>query len=316
MTALWRRWYQSWLARRVPPATDVVLDQRRIFIFPNRQGLAFLILALLLFVGGINYQNNLLMGFSFLLFAIFCIAIWHTFRNLSGLRIRVVDMRPAYATHRGHITLHLLASRPHLSVRLWWLTDARVEVSLDAGEEVRLDVPVLLEKRGWNRPGRLQVESVFPLGLIRTWSLPDMASACLAWPLPLPGGECPASGEQDKQGQKEQGAGNDDFAGLKDYVTGDSLRRIDWKTFARSHGLYVRHFSDPAEGKRLLEWERLPGMHVEEKLSRLCYWAQQLERAGEPWGLVLPDLTIAPATGAAHLRNVLDALGRFGETAP
>lgn len=316
MTAPWQRWYQAWLARRVPPAKAVTLDQRRIFIFPNRQGLAFLILALMLFVGGINYQNNLVLGFSFLLFALFCVAIWHTFRNLAGLHIRVVDMHPACAGHQGHITLHLLAGRPHLSLRLWWLPAAQVEVSLAAGEELRVEVPVKLQKRGWNRPGRLQVESVFPLGLIRTWSLPDMDSACLAWPAPLPGGECPASGDQDKQGQKEQGAGNDDFAGLKEYVAGDNLHRIDWKTYARGHGLHVRHFTDPAEGKRLLEWERLPGMAVEERLSRLCYWARELERAGEPWGIVLPDAGVAPALGAAHLREVLDLLGRFGEVAP
>lgn len=316
MQPIWRRWYQSWLARRVPPLNDVTLDQRRIFIFPSRYGFFFLLLALLLFIGGINYQNNLVMGFSFLLFAIFCIAIWDTFRNLSGLRIRVAGMEPNFAGAQGQITLHLLAAHAHASIQLYWQADNAESLSLNVGEETRVSLVVPLARRGYNRPPRLTVESRYPLGLLRTWSLPDMDCVCLAWPVPLPGGDCPASGAEDEKGQKESGQGSDDFAGLRDYLPGDSLHRIDWKAFARGLGLNVRHFTDPAEGRRMLEWDRLPGMPVEQRLSRLAYWAQQLELAGQPWGLVLPQAQLAPSRGQAHLEQALTLLGQFGEKTP
>lgn len=316
MQPVWRRWYQGWLARRLPPAKDVTLSQRRVFIFPTRYGFFFLLLALLLFIGGINYQNNLVMGFSFLLFSIFCIAIWDTFRNLSGLRLQVAGMTPAFAGGQGRIRLHLTARQRHAALRLFWQPDGAESVSLDAGEEAWVELAVPLVRRGYNRPGRLHVESRYPLGLLRTWSLLDMDCACLAWPQPLPGGDCPASGSQEKQGQKESGQGSDDFAGLRDYLPGDSLHRIDWKAFARGLGLNVRHFTDPADGRQLLEWDRLPGMAVEQRLSRLCYWAQQLEQAGLPWGLVLPDAHLDAGRGQAHLEQALNLLGQFGEVAP
>src|SRR5690606_27975345 len=61
------RW-QRWLARRIPRARAVTLDQRRIFIFPTPAGLAFLGLLALLLLVAINYQNNLAFALVFFLF--------------------------------------------------------------------------------------------------------------------------------------------------------------------------------------------------------------------------------------------------------
>ena len=43
-----RRHFGRWLARRIPPARSVTLDQRRIFIFPSLPGLFFALLLLLI----------------------------------------------------------------------------------------------------------------------------------------------------------------------------------------------------------------------------------------------------------------------------
>ena len=42
-----RRW-REWINRRIPPARQVTLDQRRIFIFPSRTGLFFMLVMLLM----------------------------------------------------------------------------------------------------------------------------------------------------------------------------------------------------------------------------------------------------------------------------
>ncbi|HET8729936.1 MAG TPA: hypothetical protein VFM34_02355, partial [Moraxellaceae bacterium] len=72
-----KRW-QSWLNRRIPRRTEVVLDQRRIFIFLTRQGGLAGVLVSALFVGGLNYANNLLLATSFFLSSLFVITIHHT----------------------------------------------------------------------------------------------------------------------------------------------------------------------------------------------------------------------------------------------
>ena len=47
-----------WLARRIPAGKEVTLDQRRIFIFPTRAGVLYVLLVVLLLLTAINYQNN------------------------------------------------------------------------------------------------------------------------------------------------------------------------------------------------------------------------------------------------------------------
>jgi uncharacterized protein (DUF58 family) len=140
-------------------------------------------------------------------------------------------------------------------------------VSVGANEQQSLWLSVALKHRGRQSPGRLRLETRYPLGLLRSWSLIDLDHLCLAWPKPLPGGECPASGGDDDAGLQHQRSGSEEFEGLRSYVPGDSLRLVDWKSYARGRGLNTKQFSDPAEGRLWLEWERLAGLDPESRLQ-------------------------------------------------
>lgn len=310
-----RGWYREWLRRRIPAARQVTLDQRRIFIFPTRYGFLFLTVAAGLFVGGINYENNLIMGLSFLLTSLFIVTILHTFRNLSGVTLRAGAEDPGYAGGEGALEVVLTTGdrRWHRSLWLNWPKAEKAEVSVEPGHEQSLWLRVSLPRRGRIRPGRLRIETAYPLGLLRAWSLVDLDHWCLAWPAPLAGGECPATGGDERRGRREQPHGSDDFQGLRRYVPGDSLRLVDWKAFARGQGLNTKHFADPAEGRRWLEWDRLEGVDPETRLRRLAWWVLQLDRENRPYGLRLPSGNWSPDRGPQHRRELLDALALYGE---
>ena len=305
--------WQRWLQRRIPPSRKVTLDQRRIFIFPTGYGFLFLLIAALLFIGGINYENNLLLGFSFLLVGLFLIAILHTFRNLAGVTLVAGGMRAGCAGACGALEVRLQGgTHAHRSLWLRWPGAVAEEVSVEAGEQQALWLSVGLSQRGRQHPGRLRLETRYPLGLLRSWSLIDLDHPCLAWPKPLPGGECPASGGEDDSGQQQQRGGSEEFEGLRSYVAGDSLRMVDWKSYARGRGLNTKQFSDPAEGRLWLEWQRLVGLDPESRYSRLCYWVLKLDRAGERYGLILPDGVLEPDSGPLQREQALDMLALSG----
>jgi uncharacterized protein (DUF58 family) len=305
--------YQRWLERRIPPARTVTLDQRRIFILPTGYGFLFIGIAALLFIGGINYENNLLMAFSFLLVSVFLMAILHTFRNLAGLKLVAGSMRPGFAGARGALEVRVNAQgRPHRSLWLHWPGAPAEEVSVEAGHEQSLWLSVALKHRGRQHPGRLRVESRYPLGLLRTWSLVDLDHLCLAWPKPLPGGECPASGGDEDSGKQQHDAGSEDFEGLRNYTAGDSLKLVDWKSYARGRGLNTKLFSDPVEGRLWLEWDLLAGLDPESRYSRLCYWVLQMDHLGLRYGLRLPDGALSPGQGAMHREQALELLALAG----
>ena len=106
-TSWWRQRYERWLKRRIPAARSVTLDQRRIFIFPSRIGLFFLVVLAVMLIAAINYQNNMAFALVFFLFSLFIIAILHTFSNLSGLCIEAMHGYPTFAGEVAEFELAL-----------------------------------------------------------------------------------------------------------------------------------------------------------------------------------------------------------------
>lgn len=316
MVAALRTAYRRWLARRMPGARQQRLNQRRIFILPTGYGLFFLAIAAALFLGGINYENNLIMALAFLMASLFMIAILHTFRNLSGLVLRAGQQSPGFAGGEGALEIVLHAGDRHAHTGLWlhYPGVPAEEVSVAPGEEKSLWLTVRLRRRGFNAPGRLRVESRYPLGLLRAWSVLDMAHSCLGWPRPVPSDVCPAGGGEERSGEhRARQRGSEDFQGLRGYQPGDSPRQVDWKAYAGGRGLFTKDFSDPQEGWLWLEWERMSGLDTETRLSRLAWWVLALEQHQQRYGLRLPEGELAPGSGADQQRQALDRLGRHGE---
>ena len=65
ITRRWGAFYDRWLRRRLPPSDRIILEQRRLFIFPTRRGFFFMLTLLVMLLTAINYQNNLVYGVTF-----------------------------------------------------------------------------------------------------------------------------------------------------------------------------------------------------------------------------------------------------------
>jgi uncharacterized protein (DUF58 family) len=156
---------------------------------------------------------------------------------------------------------------------------------------------------------RLRISSSFPLGLFRAWSYVELDLECIVYPRPE-GGEVPQppAREGDEEGLRSD-RGTDDFAGLRKYHPGDSLRHVAWKAVARGQPLLTKQFDGHAAGTLWLSWEDTPPfMRAEARISRLTRWVLDAGRAGVPFTLELPGTTIAANRGPDHEARCLTAL--------
>ncbi|MFY1053850.1 DUF58 domain-containing protein [Ectopseudomonas khazarica] len=308
---LWARW----LARRIPPAASVRLNQRRIFIVPSRVGAAFTVALVLMLLVAINYQNSLAYGLTFLLMAVFVVAILHTYRNLAGLVLKAGGGGAVFVGEQAVFRVRLESrGREHQAVALGWPPAELVLRDVPREGQCEVEVSLPARRRGWLRPGRLRVESRFPLGLLVAWSWVDLDQAVLVYPRPLEG-DLPVSaglGEDDDEGMRARGQGADDFQGLRDYQPGDSKRRLDWKAYSRGQGLLVKDFAMLSGRDLWLDYESLAG-DSEMRLSLLCHWVLQFSARQQPFGLQLPGTSIAADVGEAHRDACLRALALFGQ---
>ncbi|MNE16912.1 hypothetical protein D3C80_1098720 [compost metagenome] len=307
--------WQSWIARRIPPSPSLQLDQRRIFIIPTLQGVAFGVALVLMLLTAINYQNSLAYGLAFLLLSLFLVAILHTYRNLGGLRLTSLGAVPVFVGEQVCFRVRLDGEgRERRAIGVGWTEEqlGHADVHADGAEELVLVLPA--ERRGWLRPGRLRVESRFPLGLLVAWSWLDLDMAALVYPRPLSADMplVPGPADDEEEGVRPSGHGVDDYQGLRPYQPGDSRRRMHWKAYSRGQGLLVKDFTALSGRNLWLDFDVLGG-DVEGRLSQLCYWVLELSLRQQPFGLRLPGKQLPVASGDPHREACLRALALHGE---
>ena len=324
-----RRWAR-WLDRRIPRAATVTLDRRRIFIFPSATGGFFGLSLLVMLIAAINYQNNMSYALTFLLANLFLVAVLHSYANLANLTISAVGAQDVFAGQRCAFHLRLAADRSHghFALRVGWPAPAGQrrlsgllsspdmlavdEVDVEAGtqRDLRLHLPV--GERGWYRPGRLCIDSVYPLGLLRCWTWVDLDLRALVYPAPR-ALAAPAAAQGDgRDGLGLAGSGDDEFAGIRDYREGDNPRRVFWKSLARGQNLQTKEFASTIADTRWLSWEDFPGLAPERRLSALCHWVLDYHRRELEYGLRLPATALAPARGDRQRSRALRALALYG----
>ncbi len=300
--------------RAARDAGSVTLTQGRIYILPTRAGLLFGATALVMLLGCINYNLGLGYVLTFLMSALAVVSILHTFRNLVRLQLTAGRPEPVFAGDMALFPVLLCdpgsVVRRSIGVAAADRQATFVDVGIGGTTTVQIRIPA--ERRGRLRLGRLRVFTTFPLGLFQAWSNLEPGTHCLIYPRPEPGYiPLPPPTAGDSNGL-ETGQGQDDFAGLRPYQHGDSLRHVAWKAAARGELVMTKQFSGVAAGELWLDWDTMPSeFGVEARLSRLTRWVLEAARAGHAYGLRLPSTVIAAGSGRAHEQRCLTALALF-----
>jgi len=314
----WRRRleerFRKWVNRRIPPAREVTLDQKRIFIFPSRVGMFFFVCLLVMLMTAINFESNLSYGLTFWLATLFIIATLHTYANLSGVTLRAVRAQPAFPGQQSEFELILQRGRrrDHYALRLQWPSGSETLINLLDNDPVRVRLHVPVAERGWFSPGRLLLESTYPLGLLRCWTWVDLDIRAMVYPRPLSWPDLSGASSDAPDGAAELVKGDDDFFGFRNYQKGDSLRHVNWKALAKGQGMQTRQYTAYAERTVWLDWEMFQGLGVEQRLSYMCYWVLEFDADQEEYGLRLPGYTLEPGHGERHKEAALKALALYG----
>jgi uncharacterized protein (DUF58 family) len=317
---------QAWLFRPAKmEAGEVFLHRRRVYIVPNKAGGAFALLILILLIGSINYSLGLGFGLTFLAAAIGIVDMVLTYRNLAHLHLRSARVPDVFAGEEARFELVLSnrTRRDRFAVRVDSPASGErkaqgaphtVDVAADESSTVQLAVPA--PARGVLAAPRVRLLTRFPLGLFTAWSYwaPDAlaivypAPETLATPLPMAGRPGAQAGG---------GAGNDDFAGVRNYQAGDPMRHMAWRQIARLDPdlggmLATKHFEGGARHDVVLDFAQLPvSLDLELRLSRMTRWVLEAERASLPYAFRLGSIALDAGAGPAHQAACLRALAQF-----
>lgn len=316
-TVIKEKWHR-WIDRRIPANEEIELNQRSIFIIPSKIGSLFFLLLLLLLVTAINYQNSLIYGLAFWLFAVAMSALIFTFRNLSGLIIKTSHSIKGFAGDKIEIPIRLKSKkREYQGLEIHWSqhqldTNLEIQVAIARGEEKEIAIPYQLGERGYLKTPRLRLTSYFPFGLYKCWTWLSLKTPGVIYPKPVFTPFIAGEGEgEDMPSDANLQVGNDEFLGFRRYQNGDSLKHIAWKYLAKGKGLLTKEYDNQQLSMQWLDWNSLQGKSLENRLSHLCGWVLQAEQEGRAYGLRLPTLTIQPGSGDKHRIECLTQLAIY-----
>ena len=308
------RWNQ-WITRRIPRAAEITLNQRKLFIFPTRSGIALLALLLVLLLIAINYENNLVYALVFLLATVLVITIHITFANLHSMTISGGRNTPVFAGETGAVALKLMArQRTRYDISFIHGDRTNLQPEVQPNKSASLDLTVRPCDRGLFSLGRLRVESAYPFGLVRCWSWIDVSQPLWVYPKPLQpptlaGHE--ASGNDQKTSPSQMG---DDLYAFNSYRPGDPIKHIHWPSVARGNEPQVTVMAKRSgDGTLIIDFDDYPGVDLETRLSWLCARVLAASSENRSYSLVLPSATLGPNSGEQHRDKALSMLAQFDQ---
>ena len=304
--------FQHWWQSRLPRTDVFTLTQRNVYILPTRAGFMLAITLLVLLIGSINYQLNLGYLLTFLLAGSAVVGMHVCHGTLRGLSMSLVPPDAQFFGHLAVVRITLISQRktPRYGIGLsvldaahWVWCDvpaqgiSTVELTFDTGRRGRHTVPTIT------------LETRFPLGTFRVWTIWRPAATVLIYPQPealppaLPAGEPRATGSA-----SVAAANSGEYDGVRPYRRGDPLKLIAWKKAAGRDELVSRDSQQAQHVELWLDLAQTGGPTLEHRLSRLCAWVLEAEQLELDYGLRLTGVEIAPSHGEMHKRQCLEAL--------
>lgn len=305
----------SWVRKRQGPdsASGVTLRRRRIYILPTRYGYLFGLVVFAMLLGSINYGASLGFALSFLLGGLGLVIMHHCNNNLLSLRLRFAGALPVFAKQPARfsiaVTNEAAVQRHEVEITLPKASGTPIDVTPRETRAVDLVVPT--RSRGWLELDRFAVATQYPANLFRAWTWVHMPTRCLVYPEPAPAGRpLPEWGDGEQAGTKPDQS-DADFYGLRNAVASDSPKRIAWKAYARSEELLTKQFAGGEPNSSIIDWDMLPDLGSEERLSQLTRWCIDAAQQSRNFGLRLPGKFIPVGRGSEQLHKCLSELALF-----
>ncbi|MDH3208811.1 MAG: DUF58 domain-containing protein [Burkholderiaceae bacterium] len=309
--------FRSWWHARLPRTDTQLLTHRNVFILPTRAGCLFASTLLVLLVASINYQLNLGYALTFVLAGSGLVSMQLTHDTLRGLTLHLRPVGPVHAGEAALLDVVLTspdAARWGVGLRVHAASAATLSwTDVPAGGQATAQVSFAPKQRGRHDIPALTVESRFPLGLFRAWTVWRPAAQVLVYPrlespsAPLP----PTSAASDGPMASRHSSGTE-FEGIRAYRRGDPLKMVVWKKAAsamETEGKLVSRDSSASAHQQLwLDWQSCGDLSAEERLSRLAAWVLAVDRSGADYGLRIPGVELTRGQGEAQRRASLEAL--------
>lgn len=289
-----------------------------IYVYPTKVGWIYIVAVLVMWLFGVNYDNNLVLLTALFGGSCFLVSIFLTWSNLRDISIFPYVSSHEVRANEGVPMYFSVQSSDKVvyGVRIASnLSQAMAPMDVAHGSKISLLCQDL--GRGIFRLPRFKIYSDFPLGLIRAAFYVEANEVVTIFPRVIPCEFLPQKDFRNFNGRRKEHAtqtnslnarADAELSGLRKYQAGDSLNLIAWKQLAKGRGLMVREFSADTSSCVKLNETSVRARHYEEQISMLAHAVNALSARGVMFGLEFAGINVLPNKGERHRLSLQKAL--------
>jgi uncharacterized protein (DUF58 family) len=294
--------------------SELVLKHNTIYVLPSKMGCGFLIIAILNFILGINYQNNLILAMAYLMFVVLVLAILVGYSNMNGLTIQFKSAHSHYSPISPQLDFVINPKKDCQSLQFIYSQQTILTQEI-IKKRTCLTVSLPHAERGRYAIKKFKILSQYPFGLVSVWSYMNLKHTVFVYPEQLPpkANSMNAINSGSEKGNVKRRNGTDEFEFLAIHQQGMSLQRVSWKHYAKTQQLMIKEFEDLSAEQRTFDFANLMGT-TESRLSQLSYLVTQANVKGQAYSLKLDGKMFTYNKGTEHLTTCLEALSCYGDT--
>ena len=287
------------------------ITRRHLHIRPTALGFGMAAVAAASWILALNYSVNIAYALAFWILSFAVWAMLQGILQLYGMGLRLQELSEVFAGDTAYATIavqgQLRRRRLYMAFRQ---PESFVQYDLqflDSRQGQSLNLPFQTDSRGIIPLPLLEIYTHAPFALlsVSVFLRPDWRITVYPAPQDAP---FQAAGRAAASGENQIRQGFDDIAYLNDYQTGDSLKRVAWKQYAKRKKLLTKQTETSAGvAPDIISWRDYPeGTHRGNLASFLCARVLYAEDTHSPYVLELPNETIARQNG--QRRKALTAL--------
>ncbi len=293
----------------------------------TRAGWCFIAIIFGVGFAALNTGNNLLYLVLALMLSFLVLSGLLSEASLRGIRVERRLPRELFARSPNRVVLRIRNDQKHVSSFAILLED-QIEtrrgpepagrtfaLRLGPGDSLDRSYVFQPDHRGDLRFDRVRISTRFPFGLFVKSAELEAEEAALVYPqiYPTPISEQDRHSRLDAEEHRDSAPRGDDVAGLREFMPGDALGRVQWKRSMRSGRLLVGE----REGDATREIEVLlrlsqsaPAAVTEDVVARIASEVVNHLDCGLRVGLRSATACFTPAVGFAHRNELLTYLAR------
>ena len=237
--------------------------------------------------------------------------MFYTHFNINGIKLDSASFPPLHVNEDGNVILSFSSqnAQGHSFIRAYFkssiikINHPENSFNVSSNSQTIISLSIKGIKRGEENIQSIYLETLFPFNFFRAFTFFRIDQTCTTYPERV---NLRLHEEIEvEENSKEEG---EDFF-IRDYQTGDSLKRVDWKKLAQTNRWYSRQYQSARPKPILLVLDKTP---IEDTLKSICFSLHTLHHQNIKYGLKLgQNIHIDPENSPRHLSHCLSELARY-----